>query len=170
MGYPRGIAADGRTTWAPHGQTPNFGYLTKLHTKLRQNGYRYKKRDYIFTTDQIEAVKELITDFFEHVPLITARGPNKKTKSIFVKNVLGKTLTLEYQASHTIGNLKILMTGKDGLTREEYYLKTLGDQKLDDSRTLSDYNIQAGQTLLEMGRLRGGMQQVPEDSSELAFS
>ena len=81
------------------------------------------------------------------------RAPRKK---IFVKNLLGKSLTLPYQANNTIGNLKKMMSTKDGQKREECYLKKLGGRKLDDSRTLSDYNVQPGDTLVEMGRLLGG--------------
>ena len=174
MGYPRGRAEDGRTTWGPHGQDPNLNYLTQLHTKLRQKGFDiHKKRDYWFTTDQIEAVKELITDFFKHVPLIEARGPNRKTRArtptfrIFVKSMFGKTLTLDVTATTTVLELKAKVQDKGGGVREEHYLKRLGGDKLEDSRTLSDYNVQPSDTLVEMGRLRGGGPKMqPPDPDE----
>ena len=153
---------------------PHLGYVTMLHAKLREKGYStQRKRDYYFYTNQLEEVKELITDFFKTTPRIVPRGPQKKKASkypiqIMVKNLLGKTLTLKLNLSDTIDELKTKMQEKDGHQREEHYLQTLGGQRLDENRTLADYNIQAGQTLLEMGRLLGGAREAPttEDNIE----
>ena len=114
-----------------------------------------------------------IIDFFKTTPRIVPRGPQKKKASkypiqIMVKNLLGKTLTLKLNLADTIDELKTKMQEKDGHQREEHYLQTLGGQRLDENRTLADYNIQAGQTLLEMGRLLGGAREAPttEDNIE----
>ncbi|VAH05910.1 unnamed protein product [Triticum turgidum subsp. durum] len=54
---------------------------------------------------------------------------------IFVKTLTGKTITLEVESSDTIDNVKA---------------------KLEDGRTLADYNVQKESTLHLVLRLRGG--------------
>ena len=170
MGYPQGIAGDGRKTWGPHGQTPNLGYLTQLHTKLRQKGYDgNKRRDYYFTMDELAEVKKLITEFFDSVPRIKPRGPNKKkqlypsTMQIFVKTIIGKTITLNVAPAHTIATVK----AKIGIKQGDRDVQRLiyGGVQLEDDRTLSDYNITANATIFEEGRLQGGARN-PETSED----
>ena len=74
---------------------------------------------------------------------------------IFVKNLLGKSVALDVQATDTVQAVKQKLQDREGIPADQQRL-VYTTKELDPERTLADYNIQRDATLSLVLRLRGG--------------
>lgn len=75
---------------------------------------------------------------------------------IFVKTLNGKTITLIVEATYLIKDVKAKIEEREGMELDLQVL-LYGLKKLEDHRTLSDYNITKESTLHLVTRLHGGV-------------
>jgi ubiquitin len=86
-----------------------------------------------------------------HAPSPAAAA--ERTFQIFVKDLTGKTITLEVQSSNTIYMVKEKIQEREGIPPDEQILIVAGKQFVDNS-TLADCNIKNESTLHVITRLR----------------
>jgi len=60
---------------------------------------------------------------------------------LFIKNLAGKTITIDVDRSDTIHNLKLKIQHREGIVPEAQLL-IFAAKKLEDHKTIADYNIE----------------------------
>jgi ubiquitin len=103
------------------------------------------------------------------------RAP-EPVEQVFVKTLTGKTITLDVEAGTTIEDLKAKIHIKEGIPADHLRLifggKQLDDGSisdgtlLEDSKIMSDYNIQHQSTIHLVSKLGGGMPRTVKSSSK----
>jgi len=78
----------------------------------------------------------------------------KYTDQFFVKNLAGKTITIDLNPNMTIRQVKEHVEQVENIPVDQQRLIYQGKQ-LEDDRTLSDYNIEKDATIHLVLRLRG---------------
>ena len=74
---------------------------------------------------------------------------------IFVKNLAGKTITLDVDLLDKVGKLKEQIKDREGIATNEQRL-IFGGKQMTDQNTLAFYNIQKHNTIVISLRMLGG--------------
>ena len=74
---------------------------------------------------------------------------------VFVRTLAGRSTTLDVESTDTVKSLKEKLYLKEGISAGDQRL-VFGGKELDETRSLSDYNIRKESTLYMLLRLRGG--------------
>ncbi|CAF3279786.1 unnamed protein product [Rotaria socialis] len=144
---------------------------TQISTACWNEGQRLKSDGTIFSYKLYEDTCIIMVKALEE----SAFGEALLNYQLFVKNLTGKTIIIEVNPSMDISTAKQLIQDMEGIPSDQQRL-IFASKKLEDERTLSDYNIQNGSMFHIVLCLRGGMyhftsgrhdfDKIPSESAE----
>ncbi|KAK1677665.1 hypothetical protein QYE76_038513 [Lolium multiflorum] len=124
--------------------------IHQVKTKIQdKEGFLKDQQCLIFANKQLEDDDTLshLNIVKESTLLLVLHPVNPGGKMpIYVLDLDGKTITLDVEGSDTVANVKMMIYRVDG-TRPIQQRLIFCDKKLEDDRTLADYNIQRESTL-----------------------
>ena len=75
---------------------------------------------------------------------------------IHIRNLAGKTTTLEVDTADTVDSVRKKLTDAEGIAPDQCRL-VFGGKQMTDGRTLEDYHVEEDCTLHAVMRLQGGI-------------
>ena len=127
------------------------------HKEFHTRGVRHaERRDGSCRIDQAHALAESAPTG----PTLPEARPNHGAANdmqVFVKSVGGKTWVLDFFSSASIAEVKAAVERRDGTPIQAQRVQTLlGENLREDDRSLGDYGVCDGATLVILLKLRGG--------------
>ena len=137
-----------------------FVSFEEFYEKITKKKFEemYKGEFLTYKGKIIQNTKELINDYKFNKIIIEKKyffSSYFHSIEIFVKTLTGKTISIFTDSGEIVGMLKIKVRERDGIPMESQRMVFKGMQ-LEDHRLLMDYNIQNGDTIHLVLRLRGG--------------